>query len=69
MREFVSVYLYVYVIDPEFKLTDTYAYTRAQLFLSLNLFDAWLTGVEEVCCGPFGGESKVNHFADPCDPY
>lgn len=39
---------------------------QVPVFLSLNLFDAWLTGEEEKCCGPFGGVSKVGPTrADP----
>lgn len=32
---------------------------ESPVFMSLNLFDAWLTGVEEKCCGPFGGAKQV----------
>eukprot|EP00966_Prymnesium_polylepis_P168769 3902563-Prymnesium_polylepis.4 len=49
-------------------LTPRIAVTvEAPLFLSLNLFDAWLTGVEEGCCGPFGGAARVGptRSADP----
>jgi hypothetical protein len=41
---------------------------EAPLFISTNLFDAWLVGVEEECCGPFGGASKVGPDA-ASDPH
>jgi len=47
-------------------LTSRVAQSMAvPVFMSLNLFDAWLTGVEEKCCGPFGGVRKVGPASDP----
>lgn len=31
----------------------------APLFVSTNLMDAWLAGVEQQCCGPFFGKDKI----------